>query len=50
MKLAHGLTENPRPDWRETLQLAFGLGLPGLFNIEWLIDNAERGEWNGLWW
>lgn len=37
-------------DWRETLQLAMEMGLPTPFNLEWLIDKAERGEWSGVWW
>lgn len=37
-------------EWRETLQLAVELSLPAPFNLEWLIDRAERGEWSGLWW
>lgn len=34
----------------ETLFKAVSLGLPHMFNFEWLIDKAERGEWGGLWW
>ncbi|WP_299555358.1 hypothetical protein [uncultured Tateyamaria sp.] len=34
----------------ETLFTAVSFGLPHMFNIEWLIDKAERGEWSGLWW
>lgn len=37
-------------DWREILDVATGLGLPLDFNLEWLVDQAERGEWSGLWW
>ena len=50
MKFAYAQAENAGSDWRETLYVQFELGLPNLFNIEWLIDKAERGEWSGLWW
>lgn len=50
MKLAYEQAENAGTDWREALATGFDLGLPSLFNIEWLIDRAERGEWSGLWW
>ena len=50
MKRAYAQAETNEADWREALHVAFGLGLPGLFNIEWLIDKAERGEWGGVWW
>ena len=50
MKLAYAQAESTGSDWRETLHVGFDLGLPSLFNIEWLIDKAERGEWGGLWW
>ena len=36
-------------EWREVLLVAFELGLPGLFSLEWMIDRAETGEWRGLW-
>ena len=50
MRLAEAHTEITKADWREALHVAFGLGLSNLFNVEWLIENAERGEWDGLWW
>ena len=50
MKLAYAQPENTVTDWREALHIAFDLGLPSFFNIEWVIDKAERGEWSGLWW
>ena len=50
MKLACIQVEKTGSPWRETLTVAFDLGLPSVFNIEWLIDKAERGEWGGLWW
>ena len=50
MKLACAQAEETGSDWREALHVAFELGLPSLFNIECLIDKAERGEWGGLWW
>jgi hypothetical protein len=49
MKLVYEQAEKPGPDWRETLYVHFELGLPNLFNIEWLIDKAERGERSGIW-
>ncbi len=39
-----------RQDVREVLLAAASLGLPQIFNVEWLIDRAERGEWGGVWW
>lgn len=36
--------------WREVLLVAFEMGLPSLFNLECVIDRAERGKWGGLWW
>ncbi len=50
MKRAYAQAEHTGEDWPETLKAALDLGLPDLFNIEWLIQNAERGEWRGLWW
>ena len=50
MKLAYVQAERIETDWRAALHVAFDLGLPSLFNVEWLIDKAERGEWSGLWW
>lgn len=50
MKLAYANAEDTGSDWRETLHVAVDLALPNLFNIEWLIDKTERGEWGGLWW
>lgn len=37
-------------DHDETLMGALSLGLPLFFNLERMIDKAERGEWGGLWW
>ncbi len=50
MKLVFLQAEVTGTDWREALAIAFDLGSPSLFNVEWLIDKAERGEWSGLWW
>lgn len=50
MKLAYVQAENAGTDWHEALAISFDFCLPSLFNIEWLIDRAERGEWSGLWW
>ena len=50
MRLAYVQAERIKTDWREALHVAFDLGLPSHFNIEWLIDKAERGEWGGVWW
>ncbi len=40
---------NTGSDWREALSVAFDLGFPSLFNIEWLIDKSKRSEWGGQW-
>lgn len=50
MKLAYAQAENTASDWREAVLAALDLSRPSLFNIEWLIDKAEKGEWSGLWW
>ncbi len=50
MKLAYAHSEKTGSDRLETLYIHFDLGLPNLFNIEWLIDKAEHGDWSGLWW
>ena len=50
MKLAYAQLRNSGTAWRETLHVAFDVRLPIVFNIEWLIDKAESGEWGGLWW
>ncbi|MFL4469059.1 hypothetical protein ACERZ8_03955 [Tateyamaria armeniaca] len=39
-----------RHELNETLYAAVSMCLPQLFNLEWLIDRAEHGEWSGLWW
>ena len=44
MKFAYELAENTGSDWRETLHVGFTMGLPSLFDIEWLIDKAECDE------
>ena len=50
MKFACAKAETAGSGWRETLYVHFELGLPSLFNFEWLIDAAERGQWSGLRW
>ncbi len=50
MQIANDNMALRRHDLNETLFAALSLGLPQLFNIEWLIDKAERSEWGGLWW
>ena len=50
MKLAYMQAGTAGSDLREILTVALDLGLPSLFDIEWLIEKAERGEWSGLWW
>lgn len=50
MTLAYEQAEHAGTHWREALAIGFDLGLPDLFNTEWLIDRTERGEWSGLWW
>ena len=50
MRIAHKAAAPRRGDFHETLLTALSLGVPQGFNIEWLIDKAERAEWVGLWW
>ena len=50
MHRADAQAHSTRLVWRENLHLVVDLGLPTAFNLEWLIDRAERGEWSGLWW
>ncbi|MCX7561430.1 hypothetical protein OS190_17840 [Sulfitobacter sp. F26204] len=49
MQIAQDSKRLCRSDATEALFVAVSLGVPHIFNIEWLIDNAERGEWGGLW-
>lgn len=48
MKPADVRAENTGSDWHEALFVATDLGLPSLFDIEWLLQKAECGEWSGL--
>lgn len=50
MTLVYAQTEDGELNWREALLIAVESGLPGLFNIEWLIEKAETREWGGVWW
>jgi hypothetical protein len=50
MRLSYTVSEDISSDWQESLLSGFDLGLPSLFNIEWLIDNAERSEWGRIQW
>ncbi|MEM8979781.1 MAG: hypothetical protein AAGD04_09875 [Pseudomonadota bacterium] len=50
MTRAYEHTKSPQLDWQEALPLSFDHGLTNLFNIEWLVEKVERGEWSGLWW
>ena len=50
MEFAYVQHDNTGLDWCEIFHIAFGSGLLRPFNIEWLIDKAEQGEWGGLWW
>jgi hypothetical protein len=50
MRFAYEQAEIESTGGHEALIIGFDLGLPSLFNVEWLIDMAERGEWSGLWW
>ena len=50
MKRDYEQAESIPFDWREMLESAVNLGLPKVFNFEWYIDKAEKGEWGGLWW
>ncbi|WP_160314560.1 hypothetical protein [Candidatus Rhodobacter oscarellae] len=44
MKPANEQAEKAGTDWREALAIGFDFGHPSLFNFEWLIDRADRGE------
>ena len=48
MKRANAQAVDTVMDWRDLVDVA--LSFPSLFNVEWLIDKAEVGEWGGLWW
>lgn len=50
MEPIYGQAENTGSNWREALAVAFDLGMPSIFNIEWLVDKAERGDWGRQWW
>lgn len=39
-----------RQDVREVLLAAAALGVPQVFNVEWLIDHAERKQRRGVRW
>lgn len=43
-------TDVSEAEWQETLAAAFDYGTMMIFNFDWLIDRAERGDWGGLWW
>lgn len=49
MKHTYAQAETPVSNWCETLCVALDFAFPNLFNIEWLIDKAERGDWGGPW-
>ena len=49
MKLAYEQAEETDHSWCEVLANAVDLGLPGLFNVEWLINRANRSESGKLW-
>ena len=36
--------------WHEALQFALENTVPQVFNIEWMIERAERSDWRGVWW
>ena len=50
MQIAQDRNRLCRSDASEALFTTVSLGVPNIFNIEWLIDKAERSEWGGLWW
>lgn len=43
-------TDGAKHQWIEMLLSTFDLGLRHAFNVDRLIDQAEAGEWSGLWW
>lgn len=50
MALEKAATRPAELDWSEVLAEAFQSGFQSPFNMEWLIDKAERREWNEKWW
>ncbi|WP_168797742.1 hypothetical protein [Aliishimia ponticola] len=44
MKSANETAKPVHGDRVETLMQAFDLGLPGLLNLEWIMDRMEHGE------
>lgn len=39
-----------RQDIQDALFNQLTMASPSMFNIEWLVDRAERGAWSGVWW
>ncbi|MEM6759137.1 MAG: hypothetical protein AAF601_06620 [Pseudomonadota bacterium] len=50
MNRAYETARQTQEDWQDVLLAGIGLGLPSVFNLDRLIDQAERGTWSGLWW
>ncbi len=50
MQIAQDSRRLRRSEATEMLFTAVSFGVPQIFNVEWLIDKVERGEWSGLWW
>lgn len=50
MKRAYKHAARTGSDWRAALATGLEYGLPSLFNIETLIDHAERKDWSVKWW
>lgn len=44
MEPASTHADTPEIDWREILFVTFDLGVPSIFDLEWIIDQAERHE------
>lgn len=42
MKRAFTLTDHMRPDWRDAVRMALGAGLPGVFDLESLLDRIGQ--------
>lgn len=49
MNFANELDDRIKTDWHAALAVGFDLGLPGVFNVEWVIDRADYGAWHGKW-
>jgi len=49
MELTSIFPRELRTDSLEYLFVAFGIGLPAIFSVEWLIDRVNSGVEGGPW-